>query len=124
MEDFIASNAGWIIILIVALAYPVKKIFSYFSSKVGVPSQVTDIIVDDVAEFAKNEVEKLKIKHNSKIESSQIITTPSLNKDGFRVIKQPSNPNNYTNNGEIENEKAKDNSDSDKSDDPDRSMQL
>lgn len=137
MEDFIASNAGWIILFIVALAYPVKLLFRALSSKFGINPVISDTIVDRIAESSTDAVLTIKeqkrvgivppldikipmppIKQNLYCEDG---STVSVSKDGFRVIKQPTNPNNNINNGDNDNEKANDISDSDASDDPDRS---
>lgn len=140
MEDFIASNAGWIILFIITLAYPVKLLFRALSSKFGINPVVSDAIVDRIAESSTDVVFKIQEQKRASIVPPLDIKIPmppvkpaliredgstvSVSKDGFRIIKQPSNPNNNVNNGDNDNEKATDISDSDASDDPDRSKQL
>lgn len=137
MEDFIANNAGWIILLIVVLIYPAKLLLRAISSKFGINPVVSDAIVDKIAESSTDAVLTIKEQKRVSIVPPLDIKIPmppvkpalfredgstvSVSKDGFRIIKQPTNPNNNINNGDNENEKANDISDSDASDDPDRS---
>lgn len=84
MEDFIVNNYTIVFGAIVLLGFIAKFLVGYFAKDKSVIVPANEAI-DEMTEYAKAEVTKIKEKH---------IKRPDIDIDGFQIIKQPSNPNN------------------------------
>ena len=83
LTDFISNNAVLLIALVTVLAFIAKLIISYVSKDKTVIVPASEII-DNVTEYVTDRIED---KHNAKELANPVV------KEGFSIIKQPSNPN-------------------------------